>query len=74
MTIGITLLILFSALIHSIWNIQLKKSIDPYKFLLSIATFAWLLFTPYSIFKLFTSTISPETFIFVIFSIIMGFQ
>ena len=73
MTIGITLLILFSALIHSIWNIQLKKSSDPYKFLISIATFAWLLFTPYSIFKLFTLTISPETFIFVILSFLIHF-
>ena len=73
MTIGITLLILFSALIHSIWNIQLKKSSDPYKFLINIATCAWLLFTPYSIFKLFTLTISPETFIFVILSFLIHF-
>ena len=73
MTIGITLLILFSALIHSIWNIQLKKSKDPYKFLINIATCGWLLFTPYSIYKLFTSTISPETFIFVILSFLIHF-
>jgi len=73
MTLGITLLILFSALIHSIWNIQLKKSQDPFKFLISIATCAWVIFTPYSIFKLFTSTISNETAIFIFFSFIIHF-
>ena len=73
MTIGITLLILFSALIHSIWNIQLKKSADPFKFLINIGTCGWLLFTPYSIYKLFTPTISTETFIFVFLSFLIHF-
>ena len=73
MTIGITLIILFSALIHSIWNIQLKKSADPFKFLINIGTCGWLLFTPYSIYKLFTSTISAETFIFVFLSFLIHF-
>ena len=73
MTLGITLHILFSALIHSIWNIQLKKSQEPFKFLICIATCAWVIFTPYSIFKLFTSTISIETAIFIFFSFIIHF-
>ena len=73
MTLGITLLILFSALIHSIWNIQLKKSQEPFKFLICIGTCAWVIFTPYSIFKLFTSTISIETAIFIFFSFIIHF-
>ena len=73
MTTGITLLILFSALIHSIWNIQLKKSKDPYKFLINIATCGWIFFTPYSIYKLFTTTVSIETFVFVILSFLIHF-
>ena len=73
MTLGITLLILFSSLIHSIWNIQLKKSQEPFKFLICIGTCAWVIFTPYSIFKLFTSTISIETAIFIFFSFIIHF-
>ena len=73
MTLGITLLILLSALIHSIWNVQLKKSQDPFKFLINIATCAWVIFTPYSIFKLFTSTISPEVVIFIFLSFIIHF-
>ena len=73
MTLGITLLILLSALIHSIWNVQLKKSQDPFKFLINIATCAWVIFTPYSIFKLFTSTISPDAVIFIFLSFIIHF-
>ena len=73
MTSGITLLILFSALIHSLWNIQLKKSSDPFKFLINIATCGWFIFTPYSIYKLFNSSISAETMFFAFLSFLIHF-
>ena len=73
MTLGITLLILFSALIHSLWNIQLKKSSDPFKFLINIATCGWFIFTPYSIYKLFNSSISAETMFFAFLSFLIHF-
>ncbi|GIS28545.1 MAG: membrane protein [Chloroflexota bacterium] len=73
MTLGITLLILFSALIHSLWNIQLKKSSDPFKFLINIAAWGWFIFTPYSVYKLFNSSISAETMFFAFLSFLIHF-
>ena len=73
MELEITLLILFSALIHSIWNIQLKKSNDPITYIIAIAIVGWIIFTPYAIYRLFNSTISTETFLFTFSSLLIHF-
>jgi len=69
----ITLLILFSAVIHSIWNIQLKKSNDPITYIIAIAIVGWVIFTPYAIYRLFNSSISTETFLFTFSSFLIHF-
>jgi len=69
----ITLLILFSAVIHSIWNIQLKKSNDPITYIIAIAIVGWVIFTPYAIYRFFNSSISAETFLFTFSSFLIHF-
>ena len=44
MGLEITLLVLFSAVIHSIWNIQLKKSNAPITYVIAIAIVGWVIF------------------------------
>lgn len=73
MELEITLLILFSAVIHSIWNIQLKKSNDPITYIIAIAIVGWVIFTPYAIYRLFNSSISTETFLFTFSSFLIHF-
>ncbi|MBM01294.1 MAG: hypothetical protein CL762_01045 [Chloroflexi bacterium] len=73
MELEITLLILFSAVIHSIWNIQLKKSNDPITYIIAIAILGWIIFTPYAIYRFFNSTISIETFLFTFASFLIHF-
>ena len=73
MGLEITLLVLFSAVIHSIWNIQLKKSNDPITYVIAIAIVGWVIFTPYAIYKLFNSTISTETYLFTFSSFLIHF-
>lgn len=73
MGLEVTLLILFSAVIHSIWNIQLKKSNDPITYVIAIAIVGWVIFTPYAIYKLFNSTISTETYLFTFSSFLIHF-
>ena len=73
MGLEITLLILFSAFIHSIWNIQLKKSNDPITYIIAIAIVGWVIFTPYSIYRLLNSSISAETFLFTFTSFLIHF-
>ncbi len=73
MGLEITLLVLFSAVIHSIWNIQLKKSNDPITYIIAIAIVGWVIFTPYAIYKLFNSTISTETYLFTFSSFLIHF-
>ena len=73
MGLEITLLVLFSAVIHSIWNIQLKKSNDPITYVIAIAIVGWVIFTPYAIYKLYNSTISTETYLFTFSSFLIHF-
>ena len=73
MELEITLLILFSAVIHSIWNIQLKKSNDPITYIIAIAIVGWVIFTPYAIYRFFNSSISAETFLFTFSSFLIHF-
>ena len=73
MELEITLLILFSAVIHSIWNIQLKKSNDPITYVIAIAIVGWVIFTPYAIYRFFNSSISAETFLFTFSSFLIHF-
>ena len=73
MELEITLLILFSAVIHSIWNIQLKKSNNPITYIIAIAIVGWVIFTPYAIYRLFNSSISTETFLFTFSSFLIHF-
>ena len=73
MELEITLLILFSAVIHSIWNIQLKKSNDPITYVIAIAIVGWVIFTPYAIYRFFNSSISAETFLFTFTSFLIHF-
>lgn len=73
MTIQITALILFSAVIHSIWNLQLKKSSNPIAYIIAIAIAGWIIFTPYALFKLFTSSVNLETWIFTFCSFLIHF-
>ena len=73
MTFQITSLILFSALIHSIWNIQLKKSSNPLLFIVSIGVAGWLIFAPYTIYKIFTDFPETRTLLFTMASFFIHF-